>query len=166
MTDEASPIAFTALKPGTPVQSSDGQQFGTVEAVLQVEEVDVFDGIVVRTADGTRFVDADQVDSIFTSYVRTTLSTDEAANLPFAGPVTRLRRRPNGRRRRLPERPIRTNVRSRQVEERAIGAPEERPIPQTVCTAAQAPPPHALVAYAHIRISRTACAPATRFCRT
>lgn len=82
MTDEPDPIAYTALQPGTPVQSSDGHQFGTVEAVLQVEEVDVFDGIVVGTDQGTRFVDADRVGSIFTSHVMTTLSPDEAANLP------------------------------------------------------------------------------------
>jgi hypothetical protein len=83
MTQEPSPIAYTALPPGTPVQSSDGQQFGTVETVLTVEEVDVFDGIVVDTAQGTRFVDADHVESIFTSYVRTSFSAEEAANLPL-----------------------------------------------------------------------------------
>ncbi len=77
------PIAYTALQPGTPVQSSDGQQFGTVTAVLVVEEVDVFDGIVVETAQGARFVDADNVGSIFTTHVRTTLSAEEAANLPL-----------------------------------------------------------------------------------
>src|SRR3954452_23186841 len=82
MTDEPDPIAYTALQPGTPVQSRDGHQFGTVEAVLQVEEVDVFDGIVVGTDQGTRFVDADRVGSIFTSHVKTTLSPEEAANLP------------------------------------------------------------------------------------
>jgi hypothetical protein len=83
MTEEPSPIAYTALRPGTPVQSSDGQPFGTVETVLTVEEVDVFDGLVVETAEGTRFVDADKVESIYTSYVRTTISPEEAANLPL-----------------------------------------------------------------------------------
>lgn len=83
MTEESDPIAYTALKPGTPVQSSDGHQFGTVEAVLDVEEVDVFDGIVVETDEGTRFVDAGSVESIFGSHVRTTLSADEAAALPL-----------------------------------------------------------------------------------
>jgi hypothetical protein len=64
------------------VQSSDGQQFGTVVAVLVVEEVCVFDGIVVDTPEGNRFVDADHVGTITTAYVRTTLSADEAAQLP------------------------------------------------------------------------------------
>lgn len=83
MTDDADPIAYTALQPGTPVQASDGHEFGTVEAVLVVEEVDVFDGLVVATDQGTRFVDADLVASIFTSHVCTTLSMVEAADLPL-----------------------------------------------------------------------------------
>ena len=68
------PIAYTALQPGTPVQTSDGQHFASVQAVLVDEKVSVFDGIVVQTAEGTRFVDADQIGSIYTTYVRTTLS--------------------------------------------------------------------------------------------
>ena len=76
------PIAYTALQPGTPVQTSDGHPFATVEAVWVDEKVAVFDGIVVQTAEGTRFVDADQIGSIYTTYVRTTLSADHAANLP------------------------------------------------------------------------------------
>lgn len=76
------PIAYTALQPGTPVQTSDGHPFATVQAVLVDEKVSVFDGIVVQTAKGARFVDAPQVDSIHTTYVRTTLSAEQAANLP------------------------------------------------------------------------------------
>ncbi len=77
------PIAYTALKPGTAVQTSDGQHFATVQAVLVDEKVSVFDGIVVQTAEGTRFVDADLVDTIHTTFVRTTLSAEQAANLPL-----------------------------------------------------------------------------------
>ena len=77
------PIAYTALQPGTRVQTSDGYPFATVQAVLVDDKVSVFDGIVVETAEGTRFVDADQIDSIFTTYVRTTLSAEQAANLPL-----------------------------------------------------------------------------------
>ena len=83
MTDEPVPIAYAALQPGTPVQSRDGAQIGVVESVLVVEEVDVFDGILVETPAGTRFVDADQVDAIFVEYVRTRLSPEEAAELPL-----------------------------------------------------------------------------------
>src|SRR6188472_4141014 len=77
------PIAYTALKPGTPVQTSDGSSFATVQAVLEDEKVSVFDGIVVQTAEGTRFVDADHIGSIYTTCVCTTLSAEQAANLPL-----------------------------------------------------------------------------------
>jgi len=77
------PIAYTALQPGTPVETSDGQQLGTVQAVLVDELVSVFDGIVVQTEDGVRFVDADHVGSIYTTCVRTTLSAEQAASLPL-----------------------------------------------------------------------------------
>jgi hypothetical protein len=80
--DLPEPIAYTALQPGTPVQTSDGYEFAKVQAVLVDEIVSVFDGIVVQTAAGTRFVDADQVGSIYSTYVRTTLSSEQAANLP------------------------------------------------------------------------------------
>ncbi|MCW2749134.1 MAG: hypothetical protein JWR83_244 [Aeromicrobium sp.] len=82
MTDDATPLAYTALEIGTPVQASDGHEFGTVGAVLVVEEVDVFDGIVVITTEGPRFVDADSVGQLTTSYVRTTLSQEDAGKLP------------------------------------------------------------------------------------
>jgi|SRR3954452_23028559 hypothetical protein len=75
------PIAYTALQPGTPVRTSDGHQFATVQAVLVDEKVSVFDGIVVQTVEGERFVDADQIGSIYTTHVRTTLSRGQAANL-------------------------------------------------------------------------------------
>ena len=76
------PIAYTALQAGTSVQTHDGHPFATVQAVLVDEKVAVFDGIVVETPDGTRFVDADHIGAIYTSHVRTTLSADQAANLP------------------------------------------------------------------------------------
>ena len=62
--------------------SSSGRQFGTVEHVLQVVEEDLFDGIVVATHAGPRFVDRDQVDQITTARVTCNLSDNEAAALP------------------------------------------------------------------------------------
>ncbi len=82
MSDEPIPIAYTALEPGTPVQTSEGIQFATVEAVLDVPDLDVFDGIVVRIEDEVRFVDADHVGTITTAHVRTTLSAEQARSLP------------------------------------------------------------------------------------
>jgi hypothetical protein len=82
MPDAPDPIAYTALQPGTPVHTSDGYPFATVQAVLVDEKVSVFDGIVVQMAEDTRFVDADQIGSIYSTYVLTTLSPEQAANLP------------------------------------------------------------------------------------
>jgi len=82
MADADHPIAYTALQPGTSVQTSDGNPFATVKAVLVDEKVSVFDGIVVQTGEGERFVDADQIGTIYTSHVRTTLSAEQAADLP------------------------------------------------------------------------------------
>ena len=76
------PIAYTALQPGTPVETTDGHRFATVQAVLVDELVSVFDGIVVQGPEGPRFVDADQIDTIHTTYVRTTLSRQQADDLP------------------------------------------------------------------------------------
>lgn len=77
------PIAYTALQPGTSVQTSDGRPFATVQSVLVDETVAVFDGIVVQTAEGIRFVDADHVGAIYTTRVCTTLSEEQAAQLPL-----------------------------------------------------------------------------------
>jgi hypothetical protein len=82
MDADSVPIAYGALQPGTAVQTSDGREFGTVVAVLVDAPVDVFDGINVETPEGMRFVDADQIGRIFTTYVRTTLSLDETEILP------------------------------------------------------------------------------------
>ncbi len=83
MPDAPDPIAYTALQPGTPVRTGEGHPFGTVQAVLVDEKVSVFDGIVVQTAEGARFVDADLIGTIYTTYVCTTLTADQAARLPL-----------------------------------------------------------------------------------
>ncbi|HXR21103.1 MAG TPA: hypothetical protein VN786_00970 [Acidimicrobiales bacterium] len=80
--DDDDQVSYMALTRGTPVASSSGTQFGTVEHVLQVPELDLFDGIVVKVHRGHRFVDRDQIDKIRRSEVRTLLSDEEAANLP------------------------------------------------------------------------------------
>src|SRR3984957_20623136 len=71
-----------ALSVGTPVLSSTGSEFGSVEHVLQIPEEDLFDGIAVTTKHGLRFVDRDQITDITTTLVRCGLSDDQAASLP------------------------------------------------------------------------------------
>jgi hypothetical protein len=80
--DDVVPIAYSALAKGVPVLAQSGQQFGTVEHVLQIPQEDLFDGIVVATSDGLRFVDRDQIGEIATAYVRCTLTDQQAAALP------------------------------------------------------------------------------------
>ena len=80
--DEGRPISYMALTVGTAVLTSTGNQFGKVEHVLQVPELDLFDGIAVTTSHGLRFVDRDQVTDITTTLVRCALTDEKAASLP------------------------------------------------------------------------------------
>jgi hypothetical protein len=80
--DDSTPISYLALEVGTPVRSSSGNTIGSVEHVLQVPEEDLFDGIVMTTDRGLRFVDRDQIVEITTNAVRCSLTDAEAAELP------------------------------------------------------------------------------------
>jgi hypothetical protein len=80
--DCGSPIAYLVLQPGTGVYTSGRERIGSVERVLFVQEEDVFDGIVVQTDEGARFVDASEVDRIFERCVITSLTSEEAKALP------------------------------------------------------------------------------------
>jgi hypothetical protein len=61
--------------------ASGGEELGTGEHVLQVPELDVFDGIVVTTAGGLRFADADQMADITDRHVLLNLSVEDAERL-------------------------------------------------------------------------------------
>jgi hypothetical protein len=76
------PISYEALEVGTSVASAGGTEFGTVEHVLQIPSLDLFDGIVVKTKHGPRFVARDQIADITTTVVRCALNDEEAAALP------------------------------------------------------------------------------------
>ncbi len=79
---DSTPISYLALQVGTPVLSSAGTKIGTVEHVLQIPEEDLFDGIVLTTNHGLRFVDRNQIRGMTTAAVTCSLSDDEAAALP------------------------------------------------------------------------------------
>jgi hypothetical protein len=106
--DEQTTISYRAVGLGLPVVTHSGEQFGVVEHVLEVPELDLFDGIVVYTGSGfvaadmrheklarfemlrigqmrgwLRFVDADQVAAITPGYVKCTFEMDQVANLPL-----------------------------------------------------------------------------------
>jgi hypothetical protein len=78
----AEPISYLALQTGTEVHTADGSSIGTVEHVLQDDDLDFFDGLVIRTSAGRRFVDAKQITTITTDAVSTTLTDDDAKDLP------------------------------------------------------------------------------------
>ncbi len=91
VTDDTA-ISYEAAAKGTPVLSSSGTQIGTLEHVLEVPELDVFDGIVITTEGGLRFIDADLVLLITPSYIRCGLDDARASQLPPPGgpPVYRV----------------------------------------------------------------------------
>ena len=76
------PVSYQALTKGTPVCDETAAKFGTVEHVLQIPELDLFDGLVVKTRDGLRFVDRDEIITITTSEVTCKLSAQQVQDLP------------------------------------------------------------------------------------
>jgi hypothetical protein len=83
--DDGHAIGYKVLKRGTPVRSSDGVQVGTVRRVLDNTREHIFDGIVMDTRDGRRFVDAPEVSRIFERAVVLTITADDASALPERG---------------------------------------------------------------------------------
>ena len=82
MNDDDVPISYQAAVHGTPVLSSTGATIGTLEHVLEVPEVYVFDGIVIATDGGLRFIDADQVVQITRRCIRSDVDDAQARQLP------------------------------------------------------------------------------------
>jgi hypothetical protein len=106
MDDEGPQIGYPALPRGVEVRSSDGELVGTVARVLENTREHIFDGIVIRTPRGKRFVDAPEVARITVRRVTLTIDAAEAANLPeqpgtLANMGTSLRRRGRRLRRKL-----------------------------------------------------------------
>ena len=104
-------VSYQAVTPGIPVLTRDKEQFGILEHVLEVPQLDLFDGIVVWVAGGAvidrqiqrelaqghqsaarglergssgglRFVDADQIAAITAGYIRCDLGHSEVGLLP------------------------------------------------------------------------------------
>lgn len=83
--DLGPPISYEVLAAGTPVYSADGARIGEVAHVLAAEDVDVFDGIVIREGHGPRahrFADADQVAETHERGVVLSLDRTRALELP------------------------------------------------------------------------------------
>ncbi len=80
--DEGHAVSYKVLAPGTAVWTSDGVEVGRVREVLENEREHIFDGIVVDTAAGQRFVDAPEVARIAERRVTLVLDAAAAADLP------------------------------------------------------------------------------------
>ena len=85
--EAGNPISYEVLETGTPVLDSSGAQFGTVKKVLAAEEEDIFEGLIVHTPHGDRFVYAESIDSIHEHAVSTTLDAAAAVALPQPEPA-------------------------------------------------------------------------------
>jgi hypothetical protein len=80
--DHGSQIAYTVLAEGTPVISADGGTIGSVKRVLADEASDIFDGIVIDTHQGERFVDAPEIDALYERAVVLSIPSAQASELP------------------------------------------------------------------------------------
>jgi len=86
--DDGPAISYLALRRGTRVRGSDGVEVGRVRRVQNNEREHIFDGIVVETKEGRRFVDAPEVAHIAERAV--TLSVPAAAVLAAPTPRSRM----------------------------------------------------------------------------
>lgn len=84
--DRGAPIAYMVLQEGTPVEGTDGARIGTVSRVLADVEADIFDGLILDTPDGDRFVDAPQVAELYERLVLLAMTAEEARRLPEPTP--------------------------------------------------------------------------------
>ena len=75
-------VSYRAAVPGAPVLTRSGKEIGTLEHVLEIPDLDLFDGIVVATDWGLRFIDAGRVELITITSIRSSLDDAEADRLP------------------------------------------------------------------------------------
>jgi hypothetical protein len=75
-------IGYQVLPRGTPVFAADGAQVGTFHKALHHGREHLFDGLVVSTPDGRRFVDAPEVDRITNRRVTLRIDGGAVAELP------------------------------------------------------------------------------------
>ena len=84
--DRGDPISYMVLAEGTRVEGRDGGEVGSVKRVLADETADIFDGLILDTDDGDRFVDAPQVAELYANLVILEMNAEEARRLPEPTP--------------------------------------------------------------------------------
>ena len=81
--DDGYPIHYAAVKRGTPVYASDGQQVGVIDEVVDNYREHILDGFVIEDSSGElRFVDAPEVARTAERAVSLTIDSAVAAQLP------------------------------------------------------------------------------------
>lgn len=85
--DRGAPISYVLLAERTPVFTAEETEVGKVKRVLADFDHDLFDGLVLDTPDGDRFVDASRVADVHERAVVLSLSSGEAAHLPEPTPA-------------------------------------------------------------------------------
>jgi hypothetical protein len=80
--DDGYAISYKVLARGTVVCDRDGGSVGTVREVLENAAEHIFDGLVIDTPAGERFVDAPEVARIAERRVTLSLDGEHAARLP------------------------------------------------------------------------------------
>ncbi len=85
--DDGHAISYKVLERGTPVVDRDGGELGTVREVLENKAEHIFDGLVLDTPAGQRFVDAPEVARIAERRVTLVLDAEGAAGLPERDPA-------------------------------------------------------------------------------
>lgn len=80
--DDGHAISYKVLERGTPVHACDGSEVGSVREILENVAEHIFDGLVIDTPGGQRFVDAPEIARIAERRVTMTLDAEGAAALP------------------------------------------------------------------------------------
>ena len=81
--DDGYPIHYAAVKRGTPVYASDGQQVGKVDEMVDNYREHILDGFVIEVEGGElRFVDAPEVAHTAERAVRLSIDSAAVAQLP------------------------------------------------------------------------------------
>ena len=81
---DETPVAWRAMPYQAPVLATDGTVIGSAESLLGDEEEDIFHGIVVKQASGSRLleIDAAQIEKITEQRIYTKVSSDQVGLLP------------------------------------------------------------------------------------
>jgi hypothetical protein len=84
--DYGEKVSYLVLQPGTPVYTSDGEPVGTVKRVLAIPDEDIYDGLIVDTDAGERFVDGPHARDLYERAVVLDIAAEDIQHLPEPTP--------------------------------------------------------------------------------